>query len=149
MALRRTRLSIQGLRSLVVHQPTLMLFSLRYQGVDQEKAISQAITLIVRPFRCRTPQSHGHTACDANVSVALNFGGTQTWNIDPRDFQLLRLNSSSLIRGPSSSASIDEERCIGAFFKLSIGGSAPQWIIGDTFLVSVQTPKRKKSFDNT
>jgi len=52
----------------------------------------------------------------------MGFGNSsQTWAISPDDFKLSEL---------------DEGECLGAFFELSGGGSAPPWIIGDTFLVS-------------
>jgi cathepsin D len=57
--------------------------------------------------------------CDTSVTLTIAFGG-RTWTIDPADFQLARLSSST---------------CLGAFFELSTGGSAPSWIVGDTFLV--------------
>jgi len=62
------------------------------------------------------------TACNATVTVQMGFGNSsQTWAISPDDFKLSEL---------------DEGECLGAFFELSGGGSAPPWIIGDTFLVS-------------
>ncbi|KAF8972676.1 aspartic peptidase A1 [Flammula alnicola] len=60
--------------------------------------------------------------CDTTVNVTLSFGGTRTWTISPADFQLSRLTRST---------------CLGAFFELSTGSSAPSWIIGDTFLKNV------------
>lgn len=58
--------------------------------------------------------------CNTQVNIAISFGGP-SWPIAPADFQLTQLSSS---------------QCIGAFFELSTGGSAPSWIVGDTFLVS-------------
>ena len=61
-------------------------------------------------------------ACNTTVTVQMGFGNSsQTWAISPDDFKLSEL---------------DEGECLGAFFELSGGGSAPPWIIGDTFLVS-------------
>jgi len=62
--------------------------------------------------------------CSLSVNVSLSFGG-RTWTIDPKDFRLAQLNN-----GPNS-------RCLGAFFQLETGSSAPSWIIGDTFLKNV------------
>jgi hypothetical protein len=59
--------------------------------------------------------------CNTKVTVQVAFGG-KTWTIDPADFQLTRLSQSS---------------CLGAFFELTTGGSAPSWIVGDTFLKNV------------
>ncbi|PPQ96798.1 hypothetical protein CVT26_006201 [Gymnopilus dilepis] len=60
--------------------------------------------------------------CDSPVNVSLSFGGKQNWTISPADFQLSRLTRST---------------CLGAFFQLSTGSSAPSWIVGDTFLKNV------------
>jgi cathepsin D len=59
--------------------------------------------------------------CSTQVNMAISFGGP-SWPIAPADFRLTSLSSS---------------QCIGAFFELSTGGSAPSWIVGDTFLVSL------------
>lgn len=59
--------------------------------------------------------------CNTKVTVQVAFGG-KAWTIDPADFQLARLNQAT---------------CLGAFFELSTGGSAPPWIVGDTFLKNV------------
>jgi len=59
--------------------------------------------------------------CSPKVQISLSFGG-QTWTVDPNDFQLGQISSS---------------RCLGAFFTLTTGSSAPSWIIGDTFLKNV------------
>lgn len=50
----------------------------------------------------------------------MTFGG-QTWPISSADFLLQAMGNG---------------QCIGAFFELTTGGSAPAWIVGDTFLVS-------------
>ncbi|KDR68011.1 hypothetical protein GALMADRAFT_272857 [Galerina marginata CBS 339.88] len=57
--------------------------------------------------------------CDTSVTVSLSFGG-QSWSISPADFQLSRLTRNT---------------CLGSFFVLTTGSSAPSWIVGDTFLV--------------
>ncbi|PVG04891.1 acid protease [Serendipita vermifera] len=59
--------------------------------------------------------------CETNVTVTLSFG-SRTWSIEPRDFRLMDNGDG---------------RCVSAFFKLSMGVSAPKWIIGDTFLKNV------------
>ncbi|KJA15228.1 hypothetical protein HYPSUDRAFT_48541 [Hypholoma sublateritium FD-334 SS-4] len=60
--------------------------------------------------------------CDTEVNVTLSFGGARSWTISPADFQLTRLTRTT---------------CLGAFFELSTGSSAPAWIVGDTFLKNV------------
>jgi len=64
--------------------------------------------------------------CSTTVNVQLAFGG-RTWTVDPADFQLTQLNSAS---------------CLGAFFDLKTGSSAPSWIVGDTFLKNVYSVYR-------
>lgn len=54
------------------------------------------------------------------MTVSLSFGG-KNWTISPADFRLTTLSNG---------------KCLGAFFELATGASAPPWIIGDTFLVS-------------
>lgn len=66
-------------------------------------------------------QSYYTYPCSTSVSVQLSFGG-KSWSISPQDFQLSQLT---------------KELCLGAFFELSTGGSAPSWIVGDTFLKNV------------
>lgn len=58
-------------------------------------------------------------ACDTTVNVTISFGG-KNWVISPADFQLSQLTRT---------------QCLGAFFELATGSSAPSWIVGDTFLV--------------
>ncbi|KAJ6607475.1 acid protease [Mycena sp. CBHHK59/15] len=59
--------------------------------------------------------------CDTSVTVTLSFGG-KSWAVSPADFQL---------------AQISRTTCLGAFFELTTGNSAPSWIVGDTFLKNV------------
>ncbi|EPQ56668.1 aspartic peptidase A1 [Gloeophyllum trabeum ATCC 11539] len=59
--------------------------------------------------------------CNTQVNVSLAFGG-KSWSISPQDFRLTQLTQSE---------------CLGAFFELTTGGSAPAWIVGDTFLKNV------------
>jgi len=58
--------------------------------------------------------------CDTAVTVSLSFGGN-SWPISPDDFKMTE----------------SEGQCVGAFFQLTTGNSAPSWIIGDTFLKNV------------
>ncbi|KAF4610939.1 hypothetical protein D9613_006752 [Agrocybe pediades] len=60
--------------------------------------------------------------CSTTVNVSLSFGGSRSWSISPADFQLSRLSRTT---------------CLGAFFVLTTGSSAPSWIVGDTFLKNV------------
>jgi len=64
--------------------------------------------------------------CATTVTVSLSFGG-RAWTIDPADFRLARISNS---------------QCLGAFFQLRTGSSAPPWIIGDTFLKNVYSVYR-------
>lgn len=59
------------------------------------------------------------TACSTEVNVSISFGGP-SWPVSAADFKL---------------AQISNTECVGAFFELQTGNSAPSWIIGDTFLV--------------
>lgn len=59
--------------------------------------------------------------CDTDVNVTMSFGG-KSWSISNQDFQLTKISSSE---------------CLGAFFELTTGNSAPAWIVGDTFLKNV------------
>jgi hypothetical protein len=49
----------------------------------------------------------------------MTFGG-RSWPISPADFKLTQ---------------VSDTQCIGAFFEMTTGSSAPAWIVGDTFLV--------------
>ncbi|KAM6504200.1 aspartic peptidase A1 [Amanita muscaria] len=60
--------------------------------------------------------------CDTSVQVSVSFGNGSSWSISPSDFQLSKLTQNT---------------CLGAFFQLSTGSSAPNWIFGDTFLKNV------------
>jgi len=64
--------------------------------------------------------------CTTSVTVTMTFS-SRTWTINPADFLLMRASSSL---------------CVGAFFSLSLSGSAPQWIVGDTFLKNVYSVYR-------
>jgi len=61
--------------------------------------------------------------CSSQVNVTMSFGGGQAWTISSADFKLQSVSSS---------------QCLGSFFVItSNGSSAPQWIVGDTFLKNV------------
>jgi cathepsin D len=59
--------------------------------------------------------------CSTTVSVTMAFGG-KAWSISNADFQAQQLGKNT---------------CMGAFFSLQTGGSAPSWIVGDSFLKNV------------
>jgi cathepsin D len=61
--------------------------------------------------------------CSTDVQVGMAFGGS-TWPISPADFALAAVDKAG-------------QTCLGAFFELETGGSAPAWIVGDTFLKNV------------
>lgn len=96
------------------------------QARKRGQGILQDITLIVSaPPRTIFSSSSDHLdlvvyiACSTNVEVTMSFGG-QSWPISNADFQANQL---------------DDGACLGAFFEVSTGGSAPAWIVGDSFLV--------------
>ncbi|CUA78135.1 Cathepsin D [Rhizoctonia solani] len=64
--------------------------------------------------------------CSTSVTITMTFS-SRTWSIDPADFMLMRASSSM---------------CVGAFFALNLSGSAPSWIVGDTFLKNVYSVYR-------
>jgi len=74
-----------------------------------------------------TPGS-GNTAgyylypCKTQVTLALQFGNGQFWNVSPSDFQGMQVSSTT---------------CAGSLFALQTGAGTPDWIIGDTFLKNV------------
>jgi cathepsin D len=59
--------------------------------------------------------------CNTALNLTMSFGG-KNWPISDADFQVTQLTN---------------EQCLGAFFELTTGGSAPAWIVGDTFLKNV------------
>lgn len=67
-------------------------------------------------------QSYYTYPCDTQVTLELAFGGGRSWSISPADFELARLT---------------RDTCLGALFEITGGGSAPAWIVGDTFLKNV------------
>lgn len=63
-------------------------------------------------------------ACDTNVSISFTFGASSNaWTISPDDFNL---------------GEVSPGECLGAIFVVDspLGSVTPNWIIGDTFLVS-------------
>ncbi|KAF7356632.1 Aspartic peptidase A1 [Mycena venus] len=60
-------------------------------------------------------------ACGTSVTVTFSFGG-KTWAVSPADFEVQEVSRGT---------------CLGAFFSLTTGDSAPAWIVGDTFLKNV------------
>ncbi|KAG7093524.1 hypothetical protein E1B28_007198 [Marasmius oreades] len=64
--------------------------------------------------------------CKTIVDVTVAFGG-RSWPISNADFQVDQASSTL---------------CVGAFFAISGGGSAPAWIVGDTFLKNVYSVYR-------
>ena len=64
--------------------------------------------------------------CSTSVTITMTFS-SRTWSIDPGDFALMRASSTM---------------CVGAFFALNLSGSAPSWIVGDTFLKNVYSVYR-------
>ncbi|KZT72029.1 acid protease [Daedalea quercina L-15889] len=63
--------------------------------------------------------------CSTEVSVKLRFGNSsRTWAISPSDFAYSTTDSTG-------------KTCIGAFVENTSGGTAPPWILGDTFLKNV------------
>jgi len=64
--------------------------------------------------------------CSTSVTVTMTFS-SKTWTIDPADFLLMRSSNTM---------------CVGAFFSISLSGSGPSWIVGDTFLKNVYSVYR-------
>lgn len=64
--------------------------------------------------------------CSTSVTITMTFS-SRTWTINPADFLLMRASTSM---------------CVGAFFALNLSGSAPSWIVGDTFLKNVYSVYR-------
>ncbi|KAF7309807.1 Aspartic peptidase A1 [Mycena indigotica] len=105
-------------------------------GVNSYAAIDTGTTLVGGPeteianIYAQIPDSRAGTGdfdgyylypCDTRVTVSLSFGGS-TWTISPDDFALQEVSRGT---------------CVGSFFALSTGNTAPSWIVGDTFLVSI------------
>ncbi|KAF7308806.1 Aspartic peptidase A1 [Mycena kentingensis (nom. inval.)] len=105
-------------------------------GSDSYAAIDTGTTLVGGPeeeiaaIYAQIPNSQAGSGdydgyylypCDTDVTVTISYGG-QAWSISPADFELQQVSRGT---------------CVGSFFTLSTGASAPSWIIGDTFLKNV------------
>ncbi|KAJ7606122.1 aspartic peptidase A1 [Mycena polygramma] len=105
-------------------------------GTDSYAAIDTGTTLVGGPadeiasIYAQIPGSEAGTGqydgyylypCDTSVTVTLSFGG-KTWAVSPADF---------------ASQQVSRGTCLGAFFTLTTGDGAPNWIVGDTFLKNV------------
>ncbi|KAG6826762.1 hypothetical protein H0H92_014538 [Tricholoma furcatifolium] len=97
-------------------------------GSDGYAAIDTGTTLVGGPseyldeFYAQIPGANAGTACDTTVNASMAFGGGKSWPISEADFRLTQLS---------------QQLCLGAFFDLTTGRSAPAWIVGDTFLKNV------------
>ncbi|KAG6820410.1 hypothetical protein H0H93_000917 [Arthromyces matolae] len=105
-------------------------------GTDSYAAIDTGTTLVGGPskylsqFYAQIPGATAGTGnfqgyytypCDTTVNPTMSFGG-KDWPISEADFRLTQLS---------------QDTCLGAFFELTTGSSAPSWIVGDTFLKNV------------
>jgi cathepsin D len=105
-------------------------------GTDSYSAIDTGTTLVggptsaIQAIYAQIPGSAPGTGnyegyytypCNTDVNVAISFGGP-SWSVSPADFKLAQVSNSE---------------CVGAFFELQTGSSAPSWIVGDTFLKNV------------
>jgi len=105
-------------------------------GTDSYSAIDTGTTLVggpssaIQAIFAQIPGSAAGTGnyenyftypCDTQVNVSISFGGP-SWSISPEDFKLTQVSDS---------------QCVGAFFEMTTGSSAPAWIVGDTFLKNV------------
>nr|GAT55743.1 acid protease [Mycena chlorophos] len=110
--------------------------SIDTSGTDSYAAIDTGTTLVGGPpddianIYAQIPNSQAGTGnyegyylypCDTDVTVTLSFGGT-AWAVSPADFELQEVSRGT---------------CVGSFFTLTTGDSAPSWIVGDTFLKNV------------
>ncbi|KZT59095.1 acid protease, partial [Calocera cornea HHB12733] len=63
--------------------------------------------------------------CSSNATLTLSFSGaSRAWTISAADFQLLKLANTA-------------DSCIAALYQSNLGQTAPQWVVGDTFLKNV------------
>ncbi|KAG6329157.1 hypothetical protein ID866_9933 [Astraeus odoratus] len=109
---------------------TIPTGSSAYAAIDTGTTLIGGPSSVIQEIYAQIPNSAAGTGswegyytypCDTEVNVAISFGGP-SWSISPADFQLTQVSSS---------------QCIGAFFELSTSGSAPGWVVGDTFLKNV------------
>ncbi|KAG2125045.1 aspartic peptidase domain-containing protein [Suillus clintonianus] len=101
-----------------------------YSAIDTGTTLVGGPSSVIQNIFAQIPGSQPGTGnwqgywtypCTTTVNVAISFGGP-SWPISPADFLLTKISSS---------------QCVGAFFELNTGGSAPSWIVGDTFLKNV------------
>lgn len=101
-----------------------------YSAIDTGTTLIGGPSSVIQSIFAQIPGSQPGTGnwqgyytypCTTAVNVAISFGGP-SWPISPADFQLTKISSS---------------QCVGAFFELNTGGTAPNWIVGDTFLKNV------------
>ncbi|KIJ20610.1 hypothetical protein PAXINDRAFT_106243 [Paxillus involutus ATCC 200175] len=119
-----TELTVQGN---VISIPT---GSASYSAIDTGTTLIGGPSSVIQAIYAQVPGSQPGTGnwqgyytypCTTPVNVSISFGGP-SWPVSPADFQLTKVSSS---------------QCIGAFFELETGSSAPDWIVGDTFLKNV------------
>ncbi|KAG1815420.1 aspartic peptidase domain-containing protein [Suillus variegatus] len=101
-----------------------------YSAIDTGTTLVGGPSSVIQSIFAQIPGSQPGTGnwqgyytypCTTAVNVSISFGGP-SWPISPADFQLTKISSS---------------QCVGAFFELNTGGTAPNWIVGDTFLKNV------------
>jgi cathepsin D len=126
------KLDINRLQALSVQGSSISIpsGSSSYSAIDTGTTLVGGPSSVIQNIFAQIPGSQPGTGnwqgywtypCTTAVNVAISFGGP-SWSISPADFQLTKISSS---------------QCVGAFFELNTSGSAPNWIIGDTFLVSI------------
>ena len=112
---------------------TLPSGSSSYSAIDTGTTLVGGPSDVIAELYAQIPDSEAGTGnydgywffpCSTDVVVAMSFG-SKSWNISADDFTL---------------ASVGNGQCLGAFFEINISGSAPSWIVGDTFLVSHPSP---------
>ncbi|GLB43365.1 putative peptidase A1 family protein [Lyophyllum shimeji] len=101
-----------------------------YSAIDTGTTLVGGPSDVIHEFYSKIPGSSPGSGsfdgyytypCNQHVNATMSFGG-KNWPISESDFKLTQLTPST---------------CLGAFFVLSTGRSAPTWIVGDTFLKNV------------
>ncbi|KAF8842383.1 acid protease [Paxillus ammoniavirescens] len=119
-----TELTVQG------NAISIPTGSASYSAIDTGTTLIGGPPSVIQAIYAQVPGSQPGTGnwegyyiypCTTPVNVAISFGGP-SWPVSPADFQLTKVSSS---------------QCVGAFFELNTGSSAPEWIVGDTFLKNV------------
>lgn len=119
-----TSMTVQG------NAVTLPTGSASYSAIDTGTTLVGGPTSAIEAIYAQIPGSAPGTGnyagyytypCSTEVNVSISFGGP-SWPVSAADFKL---------------AQISNTECVGAFFELQTGNSAPSWIIGDTFLKNV------------